>query len=160
MATLTITVNYSAPTFSYALSYTDTSGTAWAGSAVDSGTVTFINSGQYTLKAGDGTSATFTFDTVNVVLGPALATLPSNICTTGTPVSFDLTSIVFPRLPDDKKPVSQPYQWCQAIPAALGTDAPQFKDPKLGLSNTSGTTPIFVSVPWPTCNCAAGSRGS
>jgi hypothetical protein len=154
MTTLTITVNYAATTgFSYALSYTDAGGT-YTATAVDAGTIAFTSSGKYTLQAANGTPVTFTFDTISVVLGSALANMSSRTCTTGTPIPFDLTSIVLPTIPSGQSSVTQSYQWCQEIPSA--SNSLKFKDPKLGLSNTTGSS----GVPVPAFGSCAGCTGS
>ncbi len=151
--TMTITVDYDSnnETFSFALSYTDSSGTVWTGSAADGDTVAFINDGQYTLKSG-GTEQTFTFDAVDVVLGAGLGA--SQTCTGG---SYSVSSIGFPTLPREANTVTDGYQWCQAVPtmaqAATGSDAVRFVDPQLGLSNSRTDTPAS-SASFGPCSCS------
>jgi hypothetical protein len=154
MTTLKITINYDTgkKTFSFTPSYVDTSTTTWTTSPLlDPATVDFTSSGQYTLQDSAGNPGTFTFDTVSVVLGASLGGSSSLQCSSSS--RFDLSSIVFPAIPTGQSSVSTPYSWCQEIPSRAQPMSPVFKDPKLGLSNTTGTTAVDAS-PFPSCKCS------
>lgn len=148
MTKLIITVDYQRSAFLFSLSHTDASGTAWTSSLLDGGIVAFTNSGQYTLKDGAGSSRTFTFDAIGVVLGSTLQGLPQKQCGAegGT---FSLSSIVFPAIPAGDSSVAIACSWCQAT---FTVETPVFKDPKLGLSNTTGNNPA-PAVMFTSCAC-------
>lgn len=152
--TLTITVDYRNHAFTYALSYTDASGTAWVGTIVDQGTIAFTNSGKYTLKDGAGSSSTFTFDGLTVVNGSTLSGLNVKKCDGSV---WTLSNIPFPAIPADETKCHQPHSWCQQLPKSSEPLGPEYKDPKLGLSNTTGNSPHLIDFSGVSCNCAAGS---
>jgi hypothetical protein len=148
--TLTITVNYDASQdeFSFGLRYVDASNTTWTGSVPDEGAVAFVNSGQLELSAGTN-KQWFTFDSVSVQLGSGLGS--SLQC--GSTQPFDLASIVFPAL-EGATTRSFAYAWCQTVTVmqAAGSPLSFRKDPKLGLSNTTTSTPVSVTD-FPSCSC-------
>lgn len=153
MATLNITVNYDGTNFSYGLSYTDRStGKVWTATVDDGGTIAFVQDA-YPLSDGQGT-VFWLFDAVDVQLGSSLSGCGSCCC--GLTGTFDLSSIVFPEIISPKRSEEMPYSWCQATSSS--TDNPKYKDPKLGLSNTTGTKGITVTD-FPSCSCPPQRRG-
>lgn len=153
--TLKITVDYDSSNnqFSFTPSYTDASGTYTAAAVSDQGTIMFINSGSYsgTLQNAALTPSTVDpeFDSVSVVLGSSLVGHDSSHCRKTD--RYELSIIQLPALD-----CSVGHSWCQQVPKSK-----RFKDPKLGLSNARGNTPVsFDFSSWRACNCAAGSESA
>lgn len=166
MATLNITVQYDPASglYSFDLSYTS-NGTPYTATVADEGTVAFVNgsagtdengtgsTGQYTLTAASGSSQTFTFNAVNVTLGSGLGDSKScDVCGT-----FSVSSIPFPAIAEGKTSRADGWSWCQSLSANAMAIVGQskFTDPKLGLSNTTGTQPINAG--FTDCDCSSCS---
>lgn len=148
MTTMIISVEFDT-TFSFTLTYTDPAGTEWTATVQDGETIQFVNTSQYTLSDGEGTQ-TFTFDGVQVGLGPSLDGMDALECDLKT--RFDFGSITFPDL-GTQSSVVESYAWCQAVVNPADPTEHRLVDPKLGLSNTTGNS--GVSVPsWPACGCS------
>lgn len=141
--TLKITVDYdlSNEKFSYTPSYTDASGTTYTALEVpEEDTIKFI-SGKYSGTLTDDSSpvpktADPVFDAVHVVLGAILEGCAHHKSASNSD-NFVLDHIMFPTLPSEANEVMVHYSWWQEHPTSSTT---KFKDPKLGLSNSRGTT--------------------
>jgi len=150
---LEIKLEYSAAAgFTFHLEYTDGSGT-WTDNLNDGGTVAFVNDGQYTLFNSAGTPMPFTFNAVSVSLGSSLRHTASKVCGSTT-ANFDFSTIQFPAL-GSAALVANLYAWCQGIPPTAADVAPVLRDPKLGLSNSKGSSGFHIPTSSVSCSCAS-----
>lgn len=141
--------------FYYSVSHTDSTGALYTAQDIQNGgTVAFIREGQYILQDSAGNPAIFTFDALAVSKDSALG--DSLSCGDCDP--YDLGAITFPVL-GAQETVTDAYQWCQGLPTPMTQSmSPEARslivDPKLGVSNTKGTTEQAASG-FGDCECGS-----